>query len=63
MNWIVVSDEKEIALINQHRKEQAAAKALREKQANCKHDWSYRGEYRGRSGYVCYLCDSCKSED
>ncbi|MGZ8887922.1 MAG: hypothetical protein ACXW1D_00020 [Halobacteriota archaeon] len=52
----------EVQVVLKERQRVLDAQALAYKKANCLHDWTYRGEWRGSSGYICYKCDENKWE-
>lgn len=58
----MILTEEEKKLVLEHRAKQKEYTARRAKQATCKHDWAYRGEWRGDSHYECFKCGSTKSD-
>ena len=54
--------EKEKQVVLRYREEQARIQAVIQKRKTCEHKWSYRGEYRGESGYECFKCGETKWE-
>lgn len=54
--------ESEVALVLAERKKLADYLEREALKKTCKHHWSYRGEYRGESSYVCYTCGETKWE-
>lgn len=58
----MILTEEEKKLVLRHREDVQRSKERAEKKRTCKHDWTYRGEWRGDSFYECFKCGATKSE-